>query len=89
MEKYHIRISSGSTPPGQEPYFVSLSPYDEVGKKRYETEEDLRDALTHCVKGTTTQAGIDDVIKQIAQKGSIVVEAELTQESAKRLGWHK
>jgi hypothetical protein len=88
MEKHNMRITSGSAPPSNEPYFVSLSPYDEVGTKRYETKEEFAEALIHCVKGTT-RAGVDNVIKQLAEKGSIVVQVELTEESARRLGCHK
>jgi hypothetical protein len=85
MKIYTIKISSGSKPQGVAPYFITLNPSNPKATKRYETREELGHALRQCAKMT----GLDNVLAQIGEKGFITVKSELTEESAKRLGWNR
>jgi hypothetical protein len=84
-KEFTVKISSGSNPPGLAPYSITPSIYDGVATRQFETKEGLEEALMQF-EGTN-EDGIRNVLKKVAESGFIIVQARLTEKSAKNLGW--
>jgi hypothetical protein len=85
MAIQHMKITSRSTPPGGAPFDMTLSIYDEVGTKRYDTEETFREAIFAFTKNVNPD-GFTNTLKLLAESGSIITQAQLTDEGRKAFG---
>jgi len=76
-----MKITSRSTPPGGASFDMTLSIYNDVGTKRYDTEETFREALFAFTKNVTSD-GFTNTLKLLAEaaNGAIITEAQLTDE---------
>jgi hypothetical protein len=79
-----MKITSRSTPPGGAPFDMTLSIYDEVGNKRFDTEEAFREALLTYTKATP--AGIENTLKMLTEQSFIICEAHLNEAGRKLFG---
>jgi hypothetical protein len=79
-----IQISSGSTPPGSEPFFINLNPGSPTGAKHYESKAALWQDLSDCVP-SACEEGLGNLIEQLKENGHVVIPADLSPDCVKRL----
>ena len=86
MSQHHMKITSGSTPPGGAPFYITLSIYDGVGTKTYDTQETFKEALLEFTQ-TTPESFVNTLeMLRSNEKGWIIVEARLTGAGRKAFG---
>jgi hypothetical protein len=83
MKTYQIVISSGSNPPGAEPFYLTVNPGVQE-PKLYATKAALWQDLSDCAP-SACKNGLAGVIEQLKQKTSVEILVSLSPECLQRL----